>query len=591
MTDSSRRRSLPAAPSSQIVADRQGGTRTNIAVSVHRPTMSLTLRAATLAVVFVACLVVLGPLGLEPPNLFDEGFVVSGAMMILRGWTVARDFYVLYGPAQYYVLASLYHLFGEDLFVGRAFALLTMAALGTAIAAATLVTTRDRLGWMVFSLSAYLAVASVCAPSPSYPALPSALLLMVSVDGFRRWYVDGSNRSLVAASLAVAVAGLFRWDFGLFGACAHIAAMLLVSRDRRSSGAARSLALFVLPWLTLFGGGMALFVMVGGAARWFAEVPGFSLREFDDWRGISFIAPTLRSLIEGWSSADPRLVATSALRLGFAALPFIVVPATLVKVVRALVLGQRLAPTDVSALMLALIALTLLNQMRVRPGVAQGFPAFVLSTPLIGYCLRNFGERRIRATQRVVVLGTAIALLLPVSLYKAYSSLRNATPWQGEGRASHLHIPAQRSVELAEYPGLVAFVRDATSPEEAIYSGPADTSRLFWNDAALYFLAGRPAATRWIQMDPGLSNTADSQREIVAALERHRVRVVVLWAQWSNEPNRSSRSNDVHILDSFLQGNFVTARRFGDHEVLIRRASARIGDAPAPTGPSPSSRS
>jgi hypothetical protein len=40
-----------------------------------------------------------------------------------------------------------------------------------------------------------------------------------------------------------------------------------------------------------------------------------------------------------------------------------------------------------------------------------------------------------------------------------------------------------------------------------------DTSRLFINDPMVYFLAARRPATRFMQMEPGLSNTTGASRK------------------------------------------------------------------------------
>jgi hypothetical protein len=122
-----------------------------------------------------------------------------------------------------------------------------------------------------------------------------------------------------------------------------------------------------------------------------------------------------------------------------------------------------------------------------------------------------------------------------------------------------------------EYAELVQHVRDTTQQGEPILSAVADTSRLFINDAMLYFLVDRPAATRWVEMEPGLTNTEQGQRELIAALESRTVRTVVLLTLTSNEPNATSRSNGIYLFDDYVRRTFVTSRRFGAYEVLVRR--------------------
>ena len=86
-----------------------------------------------LAFVFVIAGIVVKPMVFGIPTWFDEGFIASGAMMILRGWLPIRDFFVIYGPGQYYSVAAAYHLFGEDLAVSRTLHVAMLSLLAMAV--------------------------------------------------------------------------------------------------------------------------------------------------------------------------------------------------------------------------------------------------------------------------------------------------------------------------------------------------------------------------------------------------------------------------------------------------------------------------
>jgi hypothetical protein len=53
------------------------------------------------------------------PNIYDEGIVLTASMRVAAGQLPHRDFYAIYGPAQFYILAGLYRLFGESILVER----------------------------------------------------------------------------------------------------------------------------------------------------------------------------------------------------------------------------------------------------------------------------------------------------------------------------------------------------------------------------------------------------------------------------------------------------------------------------------------
>ena len=139
-------------------------------------------------------------------------------------------------------------------------------------------------------------------------------------------------------------------------------------------------------------------------------------------------------------------------------------------------------------------------------------------------------------------------------------------------RAIALNVPCAKGVrveaEWAHYAELIDYIRSRTADGEAIYSGAIDHSRLVINDCMLYFLANRPPADRFTELEPGFANTRSGQREILKALQDKSVRLVVLLDWDSNEPNLTSVSNGVRDLDDFLAEHYRPSRKFGRYTVL-----------------------
>ena len=59
--------------------------------------------------------------------------MLTAAMRVAGGQIPHRDFYANYGPAQFYLLAGLFKLFGESILVERLFDLLIKALLVTTV--------------------------------------------------------------------------------------------------------------------------------------------------------------------------------------------------------------------------------------------------------------------------------------------------------------------------------------------------------------------------------------------------------------------------------------------------------------------------
>jgi hypothetical protein len=117
-----------------------------------------------------------------------------------------------------------------------------------------------------------------------------------------------------------------------------------------------------------------------------------------------------------------------------------------------------------------------------------------------------------------------------------------------------------------------------TAPGEPIFVTDPRTDRITAGDPLLYIITGHPNATRYDVMQPGVVTTAAVQNEIVAALGRGHTRVVVRWLDpraEQNEPNGSSRSSGVRILDDYVRTHYRPIARYGVYQVLLARDTSR----------------
>lgn len=510
------------------------------------------------------CLLVFMPIVQVGVNVFDEGFISAGAMLIRRGWLPMRDFFVIYGPGQYYVSAALFSVFGEDLFVQRVahVLLLSLIGLGLLSLARRLGATRGAQVWL---LVAYVAVNALFMPTPGYAAVLACGLLLwagvVLVEG-----LSGERQSrLVQASVLIGVAGLVRWDFGIFGLVTAATAALAHGRLRlRWRALAALFGPALLVWLLLF----VPFVMAGGWERWWAEVPVFHSREFAEWRGRPVLRPTVWALARAWAQGDMGSVSETVTLLLAVCLPLVLALPTMV------VAGMRLwrrastAPVDLLAWVLALLTLTLLNQVRVRSGLPQGLPAFYAALPLAPYlwraCTSPAGRRAVAALAALVLVMPAVSAV-QVWCQAVWNTEPVALP-----RASHVRVDGRDREAWKTYGAMLRHLSTCLPPQARLFSGVQDTSRLYVNDAALYFLTDRLPATRWVEMEPGLTNSSRAQAALARDLLEPTVGAAVLWQRVSNEPNATSRSNGVHTVDETVAVRFAPGRRFGAYEVRFR---------------------
>jgi hypothetical protein len=125
----------------------------------------------------------------------------------------------------------------------------------------------------------------------------------------------------------------------------------------------------------------------------------------------------------------------------------------------------------------------------------------------------------------------------------------------------------------------IRFVQERTADNERIFVGLESHDRIFVNDVLFYFLAKRLAATKWHHFDPGVQTTREIQTEMVGELEAVKPKVIVLRSDWSDvrEPNESSISSGVSILNDFIRAHYGLAATFAGIQIYELRHEASPG--------------
>ncbi len=159
-----------------------------------------------------------------PFNFFDEGLAVFNATRILDGGVPYKDFWTLYPPGQFYILAFFFKLFGASLLVSRlvdTFMRLCIAVLAWCIArkltsrslasliAATVVLFFNRFATYSYAMLPALAL-----------SLASILMILIHIERERKVY-------LFLAGAFIGLTFFIRWDFGVYAAASSAAALLL----------------------------------------------------------------------------------------------------------------------------------------------------------------------------------------------------------------------------------------------------------------------------------------------------------------------------------------------------------------------------
>jgi hypothetical protein len=520
------------------------------------------------------------------PNVYDEGIVLTASMRVAAGQLPHRDFYAIYGPAQLYILAGLYRLFGESILVERLLDLffrgLLVASVYTiassyfrrSVAACTSLVT---LVWLFGLYSA--SAGSAVIPVSFFNLISTSLIIPV----FTRTI---STRRIFAAGAIAGIATLFRYDTGIallgIHACAIAIGICIRLKGKRLRAFVSSFwpylpgfALVTLPPALYYLSVASLHPLVHDIilypSRYYHRArnvpfPAISLEDFDNFAvylpiaavGISLYAIVADRLRARDNKASAQSELEQQRRCGF-------------------------------LIAFSLLALVMYFKGFVRIAVIQMYLAI---TPSLLLAAALFQQRfTFRRPVRIsIMLLVWLSLLSPAwsslreirDLYRQHSSLPQSV-WSAARRTTRAIETTWCRTANSATRGLcflpeddriqtVEFIDSHTKPDQKLFVGVTHHDRIFVNDNLIYFASHRLPATRWSHFDPDLQNRYEIQVQIVQEFEVNIPPYVVLDSEFDrmNEPNDSSRSSGVTLLDEYLHKNYQYTQTFGRMSIWQR---------------------
>ncbi len=555
-------------------------------MSVRQPPGAYRVSAAELAAVAIASFAVL-LLGMSRDvGVFDEGIILSGAMRVLAGQVLHRDFYSLYGPAQYYITAAALHASHHPLLAARLWDVAVRAATLTTLFAVirpfvpafmALVTTAIGGVWLL-GVGNYL-----------YPIFPCIPLAMIATALIARFTAGRAGRlAMFAAGACTGAAALFRYDVGFYLAVANALTLLILGALAPSPRPPwrrllSAVIFYALGCALIFGPPAIAYLRVASPGAFLEDVVRFPLRyyagtrdrPFPRWHDLladpaqAIVYVPLMATVLGGAELLRRLARRDAgLSLAAVHLAAFAITAT--------VLFQtgvvRVSPVHmVLSIMPALAALTLAARLWPPRGLAFTIPVALVSLAVLLPTLSEAGQylaasRRAPDHTTAGWLAARMGLLTPAAMLPPGCGL----------------APPLRFGFLPPDLALVAnYLAAHSGPGEKILVATGRHDKIFANIMALYFAAFRLPSTHWSQYDPGLQTRADIQQAMIADLQRDHTRWVVRNTTFDNysEPNLSSVSSGVTLLDQYLATHYRPVAQAGAYAVWL------IDSAPAPAAP------
>jgi hypothetical protein len=523
---------------------------------------------------------------IQLPGLFwdvPNGKAVTNALRILDGDMPYRDFWTMYAPGHFYLAAVLFKLFGVHIWVQGVAAQLIVAA----DAAILFVITR-RLGLspgpaVVVNLSF---VATQWQAAPEVSSYSTALLfLLAAIDRTIVYTQQRRGRSLVAAGVLCGLGAWFKHDVAFYVAVGIVAGLslgwMLISRDERASWVppgrvlwrvAGSATAAVVPLLA--------FLAWNAAPEAWHDLIVFPATDFRVVMGEPYPPLWPRwDWVAGWL-ADPRsLEHAVSMTEAFATwLKGNVTQVVFLAAVVAIASARRLEP---SALAAALVAMASMPLFWGAAHVQQN--THFLSLWIFSVLLGALVWSKDRASFRARTMTAALYVLLTGALFAApaRAMAEVAYFWQDHRQ---LDLPAAAGVRLPRwkhevYQPIVSFIREHVPESEPIYVGVTRHDAIVISNQAFYYLAGRPIASRYNELHPGIADRRDVQLEIIGDLERQRVRCAVLWDfGWPAarldallaDRRRHIPGVGATLLDEYFRREFRPIARHGEYVVMWR---------------------
>ncbi len=522
------------------------------------------------------------------PGMYDEGIVLTGAMRVAVGQIPHRDFYFIYGPAEVYILAGLFKIFGPSLLAERLFDLLIKALVITTVYAIASSYCRRSIALFVsvvtalwlFGLNEYgLAITPV-----SLLNLIGSVLILPAFRG------SVSIRRMLAAGAVAGMASLFRYDTGvaLLGIHACALAIAVCLRTRGLPNRLRTFAATFWPYLLGF---IVLtlipalyYLSVAPLAPLLQDIILFPHRYYFRGRRLPFPAISWRGL-ENLGIYLPLAIAALSL---YALIDRRSRTAGTNTASSERVAQERSWQGYLITFGLLLVVMYLKGLIRVAP--IQMYLAIVPSLLLIAILFQHQSAfpRAIR-----VLIGCLMWLSLIAAAWSTLHLIRledldhdsvaqgilpftrhtsPATPveWcktKNPLTAGYCFLPEDDRIRAIE------FIISHTRPGQSLYSGLQKHDRIFANDNLIYFATQRLPATRWSHFDPDLQNKYEIQMQMVHELQQNAPPYIALDSEFDSvrEPNDSSKSSGVMLLDNYIQQEYQPSETFGTMSVWRRR--------------------
>lgn len=513
-------------------------------------------------------------------NGLAGGVSSVGAERVLAGEIPYRDFWTMYAPGHFYLLALIFYLFGTHLLVE-----IISATVVTAAAASSLyLLTRKCDGSMILgvvSVAIFLAAMLNTGYYRYFGSYPITILLVfLSLYCLISYLYNMQPRYLFLAGLLVGAAIVTKHDVGIYTAIfstAGLAAHHFISRGSSDSGSQPSFLLSSMRYcagVALLSLPVYLYFLFAAGNDMVRDLLIFPLSDFPLSRPEYYPGVIPRSIRGG---SNLKTLHNFVNYLCFNIPLFFAI----LGLASAVVTYRKRRAIEFALAVMFLFAFALhYNAAHVQINThiislsVYGALLGLLSLRVFRDWYEHFGNRKLWIIGTACV-GVWLTSLLAAPVYSRYLVWDHQISVLELPKVSGLRVESE---EADHYRQLAALVNEHVSPGKPIYVGLNRHDALLIGDTGLYFILDRPSATRHHELHPAITDTRPVQREMIEDIKNKNVRLIVRKTIFNDEKVDEIKADFLKTLpnigatelDDYIRDNYHEIKQFDKYSVLLK---------------------
>ena len=512
-------------------------------------------------------------------NVYDEGLVLCNAESILNGNIPYKDFWTIYTPGQYYLVAMLFKIFGYQIITTRIFSdiLLILSLACIYLIIKEIIPEKIALIFLVFTMIA-LGTFGFGSVSPVGTAL---LFILINCIYMIKYIKTNNNLYLIISGLLTSLVLFFKQDLGLYTLLTEIIFLFIYTyfNDESYKKKSKKIIKSFKSWKFYLTGIMItglpiifLFSYYVPMSDLISQLIIFSTKIYPQYRHLPF-----PSFILNLTPLNADLITNLWIILNTLFRNFIFYFPLILDIMAVIFIifkhkKQRLEQNDWIIIFFTLFSIISLNLLDIRPDIVHLFPVMVLSTILFSFiAYKIYTLKQNKYKTHLKIFFTVFLMITMISF---------ALNWNTSDTTDIVHINLSRTHDIYTNPqeaqdlkNAVNYIQKEVSPNQYIFVGNPRHDKIFVNNIIFYFLSGRQSATKYTELHPGLATTHNIQNQIISEINSHNVTYIIIWnngtTQYS-EPNLSGKRSNAKELDNFIKNNYRIIRNFGPYEILKR---------------------